>query len=210
MNEVNLLDQMPQPEYRLVGNRTIHNRITASYRGREFFDGDRADGYGGMVDDGRWGDVADRMIEHYRLSRGSRVMQIHCEKGYLLNELEGREMRVLGIEPSAYARRHCGVDTKPRPEANTDFDLVIAIGVVYTGNLADAIQHLREIERRGFNAFVTLGAYETEDDLRLLRQWTLLGTTILKPDEWREVMRHAGYTGDYSFVTAKTLRLRDA
>jgi hypothetical protein len=46
--------------------RTIHNRIyAASYRDREFYDGDRANGYGGMVNDGRWGPIAERLIAEY-------------------------------------------------------------------------------------------------------------------------------------------------
>jgi hypothetical protein len=46
----------------------------------------------------------------------------------------------------------------------------------------------------------------------LLRYWFLTGTLILTKAEWREVMKHAGYTGDYRFDTAKSLKLepRDA
>src|SRR6185295_18022159 len=92
MREVNLLDEMPQPESRVVGSRTIEHRIIASYRGREFFDGDRNCGYGGYVDDGRWGPVAERMIEYYKLKEGDRVVQINCEKGFLLAEFQARRI----------------------------------------------------------------------------------------------------------------------
>ena len=37
--------------------------------------------------------------------------------------------------------------------------------------------------------------------------WTVLGTTILHVDEWVEVLKEAGYTGDYLFTTSEYLNL---
>lgn len=211
MREVNLLDQMPQPESRIVGHRTIEHRITAAYRGREFFDGDRNCGYGGYYDDGRWGPVAERIIAHYSLGPGSRIAQFNCEKGFLLGELKKWDMEVVGYEQSDYGRHHADPSLEIYAKADkTTYhkpDLLIGIGWVYTGALSDAITILRLITDLSFQSFITLAAYDSEEDLRLLRKWSLLGTTILRKDEWVAVMKHANYTGDYSFVTAKTLKL---
>ncbi len=60
------------------------------------------------------------------------------------------------------------------------------------------------------HAWVTFAAYENEDDidgLMLMRYWVLLGTTILTKSDWLEVMKHAGYTGDWRFDTAKFMNL---
>lgn len=35
----------------------------------------------------------------------------------------------------------------------------------------------------------------------------LLGSTILKKNEWVEVLKHSGFTGDYKFNTATSLNL---
>lgn len=215
MREVDLLDQMPKPEKRIVGSRTIEHRIIASYREREFFDGDRNCGYGGYVDDGRWGPVSDRIIEYYKLKEGSSIVQLNCEKGFLLGEFKKRGMAVEGYEPSKYARHCADPNLKIFVEAKDDpyktnikkADLLIAIGVVYVGSLKQAIDVLRQTENYAFQSFITLAAYESEEELRLMRKWSLLGTTILRKDEWIEVMKHANYNGDYSFVTARTLRL---
>ena len=88
------------------------------------------------------------------------------------------------------------------------FDFVIAIGAVYSLNLADAIKRLKEIQRvsKG-KSFITLGAYETEQDKKLFSYWTLLGSTILRKVEWIEVLKHSGFTGDYKFNTASSLNL---
>ena len=85
---------------------------------------------------------------------------------------------------------------------------MLAVSPVYTLNLQDAVQCLREIERvkRGAS-FITLGAWETEADYWLIRKWMLLGTTLLQKSEWVAVLQHAGYTGDYRFDTAQYLGL---
>lgn len=213
MREFDALAGYPEPkEPRKVGTRTIAHRLIASYRDARFYDGHRDCGYGGLVDDGRWRPIADNMIKEYAPKS---VLQIGCDKGFLLAAFARCGINARGIETSRYAIRNGAVPIdsgSPRrlPYGAHSFDLVIAIGVVYTLNLHDAVRCLSEIERvkkDGGHAFITLGAYETEEDYWLLRDWSLLGTTILRPNEWRDVMRHAGYTGDYKFVTAQSLRL---
>jgi len=51
MREFNPLTGYPEPKHpRVVGPdiRTIENRIIATYRGEEYYDGDRNNGYGGF------------------------------------------------------------------------------------------------------------------------------------------------------------------
>ena len=216
LREIDMLKSYPQPTERIVGDRTIQHRILASYRGYDFFDGERQYGYGGMKNDGRWKDVAWDFVNEYGLGEDSLILQINCEKGFLLDELRVFRplAKIVGVEPSSYARGHASESVRKSilPSWKFDveaFDLVIALGVVYTFNLPDAIACLRKIDRLGHRSFITLAAYETEEDLRLFRAWSLLGTTILKRKEWIEVMKHAGYSSDYSFVSAHSLRLRE-
>ena len=201
-----------------VANRTIRNRIIASSRDKHFFDGDRENGYGGFAYDGRWEPIARMMCEEYKLDDKAGVLQINCEKGFLLHEFLKLHpcMRVRGTETSVYARNtgmpdiRLGIRLEPPtaiPFDRKEFDLVIALGVVYTLNLPDAIRCLREISRVGKQSFVTLGAYDEDEDYKLMRSWSLLGTTILRKDEWIEVLEHVNYHGDYQFITSKDLGL---
>ena len=48
---------------------------------------------------------------------------------------------------------------------------------------------------------------ECEVDYFLFKDWTLLGTTILKKNEWVEVLKSVKYKGDYFFTNATTLKL---
>lgn len=218
MRQWNALKSYPKSPKHLGFQRTIRNRIIASYRDADYFDGERQNGYGGFSYDGRWKSVAQDLCEEYRLDNESSVLQVQCEKGFLLHEFLKLHplMRVRGTETSVYARNEgvngirLGIRLEPPtklPFNHKEFDLVIALGVVYTLCLADAIKSLKEITRVGKSSFVTLGAYETEEDLRLFKDWSLLGTTLLKKEEWQEVLSHCGYQGDYSFVTAQSLGL---
>src|SRR3990167_11027389 len=218
MREFDAFAGYPEPsEPRLVGPylRTIHNRILASERGKEFYDGDRVNGYGGMKDDGRWGPMAENLIMSYGLGTNARVLQVGAHKGFLLWELYKRGVRVWGTAVSPYAASQSKVKltvcpfTK-LPFQDKGFDLVICVSPVYSLNLPDAITCLKEIERVSYQSFITLAAYEDESDiegLMLLRYWFLLGTTILTKADWIAVMQHAGFAGDYRFDTAKYLNL---
>ena len=224
MREYDALSDYPAPtEPRLVhpNIRTIHNRIAASYRDKEFYDGDRRNGYGGYTYDGRWASIARNMLQSYSLGDESSILQVGCDKGFLLHEfLQIRpSITISGTEISDYAISYAMASVKSfilkapftkLPFPQDKFDLIIAIGVVYSLNLQDAIKCLKEIQRVGKGkSFITLGSYESEEDLRLFRNWTLLGCTILSKPDWVAVLNHTGYTGDYKFITAQSLNLID-
>lgn len=220
MRELDLFKGYPEPkEPRLVSPtlRKIKNRLIASERGQEFYDGERINGYGGMVDDGRWASVAQNVSDIYHLNT-AKILQVNAHKGFLLYELFKAGHRVTGLETSEYAtqnsRMRLDLTTSftKLPYSDHSFDFVIAASAVYGLNLPDAVRCLREIQRVGKGkAWITLAAYEDENDvegLMLLRYWFLLGTTILTKADWIEVMNYAGYTGDYRFDTAKSLNLK--
>jgi len=222
MREFDALSGYPEPkEPRHVhpSLRTIHNRIIASYRDREFYDGNRNNGYGGFKNDGRWAAIAQNMLQMYSLNDQSSILQIGCDKGFLLHEFLQicPDINIRGTEISDYAIDCSLPSVKPfikkapfmeLPFANGEFDFIIAIGAVYSLNLPDAIKCLKEIQRVGKGkSFITLGAYDSEEDFRCFRYWTLLGCTVLSKTDWVEVLNHVGYTGDYKFNTAQSLNL---
>jgi ubiquinone/menaquinone biosynthesis C-methylase UbiE len=221
MKEIDLLSNYPVLKKRYVSknSRTIKNRITASYRDKNFYDGKRNDGYGGFKYDGRWKVIAKKFFDIYRLKSNAKILQIGSDKGFLLQDIKEiyPKSKVRGIEVSDYAIKHTNKKIKKfiqkglfykLPFKKNEFDFVIAIGPVYSLNLADAIKCLKEIDRVGKGkSFITLGAYDHEKDLKLFRYWTLLGSTILSKKEWIEVLKHTKYKGDYKFNTAKSLNL---
>jgi len=222
MKEFNALRNYTQPkEPRYVGPniRTIENKIIASYRDNRYYDGDRKNGYGGFKYDDRWEKIVDSMIEDYELSEKSSLLQIGCEKGFLLHDFHKRfpSMKINGVEMSDYAIEHSmpsikkyivKTDFNKLPFKDNEFDFIIAIGVIYTLTLRDAISTLKEIQRVGKGkSFITLGAYKDEQSEKMFKSWSVLGCTILHVDDWIKVLNEARYTGDYHFTTAETLNL---
>ena len=211
-----------KPRYVSKNLRKIENRVIASNRSKEFYDGNRNNGYGGLKYDGRWKKIALRFYKKYKLNQSSKILHVGCDKGYLLNDFKilFPNLKVKGAEISSYAIKNSlkSVSNKIKlinhfsklPFKKNSFDLVIAIGPVYSLSLPDAISCLSEIDRVSKNgkSFITLGSYDTENDFKLFRQWTLLGTTVLQKREWKYVMKYCNYKGDYFFNTAKTLNLK--
>lgn len=222
MKEFDLLSIYPSLNKRLISKNTrkIENRIIASYRDKEFYDGKRDNGYGGFKYDGRWKKIASRIFKHYKLKENAKILQIGSDKGFLLYDFKvvSPKCSVAGVEVSDYAIKSTLKTVKKYikksnftklPFQNSSFDFVIAIGPVYSLNLTDAIKCLKEIKRVGKGkSFITLGSYNNEKDHKLFRYWTLLGSTILNKKEWVKVLKHCKYQGDYKFNTAASLNLK--
>ena len=223
MRKINLLGSYPNPKNRRYVSenlRTIKHRIVASYRGKEFYDGKRIYGMGGFKYDGRWKTVANTICEKYNLGNKSSFLELSCKKGFLLHDLKNiaPKMKILGLETSNYAIDKSMKNVRNRIKKvssytklnykKNSFDFVVALGVVYEHDLTNAIAVLKEIQRvsKG-NSFITLGSYRNQKEYRQLKQWTLLGAILLKENEWKQVLKHVKYTGDYYFVNAKELNL---
>ena len=57
---------------------------------------------------------------------------------------------------------------------------------------------LREIQRVAHShAYVQVDAYRSESERKQFEDWMLTAKTYGKPSDWIELMKEAGYTGDY-------------
>ena len=220
----NILKNYPQPEgfRKLKKNfRNFQDRITASYRDKEFYDGSKNTGYGGYKYDGRWKNIADNCFDLYELQDNSSVLQINCDFGFLLHDIFERNnsINIVGTETSDYAIENSLKTIKDKIKKiepvlldfeENSFDLVIALGVVYTLNLSDAIKLLKKINSisKNNNSFITLATYNTEEEKELFEMWTLGGNLCLKKDEWHMLFNETGYKGDYLFIDSNYLKLK--
>ena len=69
-------------------NDKVHCMQVAKKYGTDYWDGDRRYGYGGYkYIPGRWKQVAEALINTYKLVDGSKVLDVGCGKGYLLHEM---------------------------------------------------------------------------------------------------------------------------
>ena len=178
----------------------------------EYFDGDRRYGYGGYRYDGRWQPFAKKLIQHYGLKPGDRVLDIGCGKGFLLHDLLEAlpGLEVAGLEISQYAVEHAMPDVKPfmtrgsavsLPYPDRHFDLLLSINTLHNLRLYDLVPALREIERAGrVNKFIVMDSYRTEPEKVNLFYWQLTCEAFYTPEEWDWIFQTSGYTGDCDYV----------
>jgi ubiquinone/menaquinone biosynthesis C-methylase UbiE len=180
---------------------------------RDYWDGDRACGYGGYRYDGRWRPVAERMVELYKLRAGSRVLDVGCGKGFLLYELTQvvPGLVVAGLDISAYAIENAKPEVRPflqvgnareLPFETGSFDFVYSITTLHNLFLNDLWLALGEIARvsAGGHSHVTVEAYRTEREKVNLMYWQLTCRAFHTPQEWEWLFEKAGYTGDYGYI----------
>jgi protein-L-isoaspartate(D-aspartate) O-methyltransferase len=179
---------------------------------REYWDGDRKFGYGGMRYDGRWRAVAEAMARHYGLKSGDRVLDVGCGKGFLLYEFTQAVpgLQVCGLDLSSYAVENAKEEVRPflqigharaLPFADQSFDLVVSINTLHNLHCHELAPALREIERVGArHKFVCMEAYRNEEEKVNLLYWQLTCRMFCTPEEWQWWFAHTGYTGDHSFI----------
>ena len=68
------------------------------------------------------------------------------------------------------------------------FDLIIAFNSIYMQNLGDIIKTLTGISRISKYSYISLASFEKKIDRDKFFDWTLLGTTILKKDDWKNYL----------------------
>ena len=213
MAEINLIEKYPQtkrnPDER-VAQKTEQDRAIARKFGEEFFDGDRRYGYGGFSYHPRfWTDVVKDFIKHYDLKPGSKILDVGCAKGFMLHDFKQAlpELEVKGIDVSEYAIRNSIPDIKPFVSVGNakdlsefkdkEFDLVISINTIHNLPLEECKQALREIQRVGKNAFITMDAWRNSEQEQRMHNWNLTGLTYMHVDDWKKLFEEVGYTGDF-------------
>ena len=182
---------------------------------REFFDGDRANGYGGYKYDGRWKAVARRFCLIYLLKPGATVFDVGCGKGFLVQDFRDIGIHASGVDVSEYAIANCMPEVKEYvgvgnakdlfPRHANEFDLVISINTIHNLERDECAKALREIERVSRkNAYIVVDGYRNDAEKRAMEAWNLTAKTMLHVDEWRELFKENGYSGDYSFFNPLT------
>ena len=190
--------------------KTAADREIAGRFGKEFFDGDRAHGYGGFNYAPRfWQPVVPTFKAHWNLTGASSVLDVGCAKGFMLHDLAILipGISVKGIDVSSYAIENAIEDMRPHvqvanatqlPFADKSFDVVISITTLHNLERADLIRALREIERVSrCGSFITVDAYRNEHEKARMNAWNLTAKTVLHVEEWKALFAEAGYTGDY-------------
>jgi SAM-dependent methyltransferase len=209
--EVNLLARYPKAKRNVqarLANKDENRRIAQQF-GKEYFDGTREQGYGGYRYDGRWLPIAEDIAKHFALKAGDRVLDVGCGKGFLVKDLmkvcpgldafgvDVSEYAVVNCEPEVVGRLHVGNATR-LPFPSGSFQAVLSINTIHNLDRAGCIEALREIQRLApGRGYIQVDAYRNPEERQVFEDWMLTARTYGMPQDWREIMREAGYTGDY-------------
>ena len=201
-----------------VVTRKLKNKLIAWELEKEYYDGDRNNGYGGFSYDGRWLKLLPAFIKKYKLNNNSKILDLGCKKGFIMKDLKILlpGAKIYGIEDHKYPIINAEKKIKKNiilsnyyeiPFNKNYFDLVIGFSSIYKYNFQDVVKTIKEINRVSRKSFFTVASYSNKKEREIFEKWTLLGTTILSKKEWLELFRLLKYTGDYYFTTAKSLNL---
>jgi ubiquinone/menaquinone biosynthesis C-methylase UbiE len=204
----------------LAKKRNIFNKILAWQRGKEYYDGKRINGFGGLKYDGRWKKILVKFIKRYNLKKGSKVLDVGCKKGFLVKDLKDLVpgIKVYGIEDHDYPLKNCMQEVKKNlrkspyyslPFKSNFFDAVFAFHCIYRGNFTDTLKAIKEIQRvTKKNSYITLGAFFDQKGKELYDNWGILSTSHQHVKDWKVILKYLRYNGDYSFTTPESLGLK--
>jgi SAM-dependent methyltransferase len=213
VREVDLLDSYPRVK-RDIDSRAAaveEQREVAKQFGREYFDGDRTQGYGGYRYDGRWVRVAERFRDEYGIRPGMTILDVGSAKGFLLHDFRQviPGVEVFGLDISEYGIQQSLEDVRPRivrataaslPFRDASFDVVTCINTIHNLPRVLCVQAVREIERvkrPGGRSYIQVDSWLSEEQHQKFERWQLTALTYSEPEGWRRLFAEAGYTGDY-------------
>lgn len=179
----------------------------------DYWDGDKRICYGGYrYIEGRWDNVAKRMIDYYSLNSNSKILDIGCGKGYLLYDLTKQinGLDIYGIDISEYAIKNSKEEVRDKlvignavelPWPDDYFDLVISINTLhnlYNYELSKALKEMERVSKK--DKYLCVESYRNEAEKTNLLYWQVTCEAFNTPEEWTWWFRQSGYTGDYSFI----------
>jgi protein-L-isoaspartate(D-aspartate) O-methyltransferase len=180
--------------------------------GRDYWDGDRRYGYGGMRYDGRWRSVAEDITKHYGIKSGDKILDVGCGKGFLLYEFAKAVpgVEVAGIDISQYAIENSKEEVRQflrqgnatdLPFPDHQFDFVISITTFHNLFNFELRKAVQEVERVGkISKYIVVESYRNERQKANLLYWQLTCRSFYTPKEWEWFFNESGYTGDFGFI----------
>ena len=104
---------------------------------------------------------------------------------------------VTHCEPEVIGRLHLGNATY-LPFPDNSFQAVLSINTIHNLERAGCVQALREMERIApGKGYVQMDTYRNPEEEQTFLDWVLTARTYGPPQFWVDLLREAGYSGDY-------------
>lgn len=96
----------------------IHSKkIMSNYQsfGLNYFDNSKIGiGYGNYIKDNRFKEPVSKIIKFFKLKANSKILEIGCAKGFILDEFLKKKMNVYGVDVSSYAIKKSLITVKKK------------------------------------------------------------------------------------------------
>ena len=209
MAEINFLSSVKKIKRNLENREKKNKKIISISKkfSAEYFDGERKYGYGGYINDGRWKKVAEKIINFYDLKENSKILDVGCAKGFLVNELNLLGIDAYGIDISEYAlskaerkfkKKLSICNAKKINFPDNYFDLVISFNTIHNLAYDDCLLSIKEIIRTSNKyKFIQVDAYENNTEKEDFLKWVLTAETHGTPKFWLDIFEETNYDGDW-------------
>ena len=169
-----------------MANQKIECMRVARKFEKDFWDGERKYGYGGYnYISGLLKPLAEKIINYYKLSNSSKILEVGCGKGFLLFEIMKilPKIGIAGFDISNYAIKNSKEEVREKlfvhraedkyPFDDDSFDLVICINTLHNLRIYNLKKSLTEINRVGKKKYTVVESYRNEEELFNLQCWAL-------------------------------------
>lgn len=219
-NKINIISKIHNSTKRNYLKRMINSKVSAMKiarrYGKEYWDGNRSNGYGGYkYIDGYWKPVALKLIKKYKLTNKSKILDIGCGKGFLLYEIKKilPKLKIIGFDISKYAIKNSHPKIKgylslvkaqnKYPLKKKSIDLVISLGTLHNLNIYELSKAFSEINRVAKKSYIWVESYRNEVELCNLQCWAFTCKSFYDPSSWKWIFKKFKYQGDYEFIYFK-------
>lgn len=218
MANLNLIQNMHKKTKRNYVQRVIEydkakcSKIAKLF-GKDYWDGERQYGYGGYTYDGRWLWLAEKLAEHFNLTKNDSVLDIGCGKGFLLYELTKilPGINVRGLDISKYAIENAKPEIKEflvegaaenLPFRDSEFDAVFSLGTLHNLSLKSLYKSIGEINRvcKNENSYIMVESWRSEEEKANLLYWQLTCESFFSVGDWEWIYKKSGFRGDWDFI----------
>jgi len=178
---------------------------------KNYWDGNRKYGYGGYYYDGRWKEIAKKIIKKYKLNNKSKIIDLGCGKGFLLKDIKDLlpNIYVIGLDISSYAIKN-RVDKKIRiikkdmrkklPFKYKEFDLALSINCVHNYDFIELNKTIPEIIRVSKKQYISTESYRNFKEMINLQCWALTCKSFFSKKEWKYLFNKFNYKGDLELI----------
>ena len=194
-------------------NSKVKCMIEAKKYQKNYWDGPRKFGYGGYkYIEGRWTNVAKKLIKKFNLKNKSKVLDVGCGKAFILYEIKKLlpSIKITGFDISKYGianapkeiRKNLIVQ-KAQKKYNCkdkEFDLAISTGCFHNLEINELKFALNEIQRVSKKTYIMVESYRNEKELFNLQCWALTCESFFSKKEWKWIFKEFKYNGFYEFI----------